>query len=74
MNNMTWLDLYNLLHKKANDIHNLDQKLWSSPVVVHDATSGDEYYCDTWLIDDPEGDDQLVLVINSESIFRETSE
>jgi hypothetical protein len=40
---MTWLDLYNLLHKKANDIHNLDSALWSSQVTVHDAPTGSEY-------------------------------
>ncbi len=40
---MTWLDLYNLLHKKANDVHNLDSSLWSSQVTVHDAPTGVEY-------------------------------
>tara|TARA_B100001094_G_scaffold22454_1_gene18993 strand:- start:1732 stop:1932 length:201 start_codon:yes stop_codon:yes gene_type:complete len=40
---MTWLDLYNLLHKKANDVHNLDSTLWSSQITVHDAPTGTEY-------------------------------
>lgn len=40
---MTWLDLYNLLYKKANDVHNLDSTLWSSQITIHDAPTGIEY-------------------------------
>lgn len=56
---MTWLDLYNMLHQKANDIKNLDSDIWSRPVMVHNAETGDEYVCDTWNIDS-----RLVLVYN----------
>jgi len=56
---MTWLDLYNMLHQKANDIKNLDSDLWNRPVMVHNAETGDEYVCDTWNIDS-----RLVLVYN----------
>lgn len=59
--NMTWLDLYNYLHKKANDINNLDSKLWNSKVVIHDAETGEEYDSDTFYIDD-----KLTLVMNYE--------
>lgn len=59
--NMTWLDLYNLLHQKANDINNLDSKLWNSKVVIHDAETGEEYDSDTFYIDD-----KLTLVMNYE--------
>ena len=56
---MTWLDLYNMLRQKANDIKNLDSDLWSRPVMVHNAETGDEYVCDTWEIDQ-----RIVLVFN----------
>ena len=48
---MTWLELYNFLHQKANDVHNLDSHLWQSEVVIHDATTGEESSVDTWEID-----------------------
>ena len=48
---MTWLELYNFLHEKANDVKNLDSELWQSEVVIHDATTGDEAAVDTWEID-----------------------
>ena len=57
---MTWLDLYNVLHQKANDISNLDDELWSRHVMVHNAETGDEYTCDTWNING-----RLVLVFNT---------
>jgi len=58
---MTWLDLYNVLHEKANDVKNLDSDLWSRPVMVHNDETGDEYTCDTWNIDD-----RMVLVFNAD--------
>lgn len=66
--NMTWLDLYNYLHKKANDIHNLDSKLWNSDIHIHDAVTGEEYTCDTFYIDDDTGNEKLVLMINIDEI------
>jgi hypothetical protein len=65
--NMTWLELYTFLHKKANDIHNLDSKLWNSNVHIHDAVTGEEYNCDTFYVDDNTGE-KLVLMINIEEV------
>lgn len=62
---MTWLDLYNTLHQKANDIKNLDSELWNRPVMIHNAETGDEHIVDTWLIsDNTEEPKRLVLVYN----------
>ena len=69
MNKMTWLDLYNFLHKKANDTSNLDDYNWGQQVMIHNAETGDEYPADTWVIANSEGKDRLVLVINDEEIF-----
>jgi hypothetical protein len=69
MNNMTWLDLYKFLYSKANDSSSFGQFDWNSPVIVHDASTGDEYSCDTWNIEDNKGNDKLVLVTNIDSIF-----
>ncbi len=71
MNNMTWLDLYNFLHQKANDINNPDQNMWQQKVVVHNAETGDEYPTDTWIVTDNRNFDRLVLVINAEEIYNE---
>lgn len=71
MNQMTWLDLYNFLHQKANDINHLDQNTWQQKVIIHNAETGDEYPTDTWIISDNRGNDRLVLVINSEEIYNE---
>lgn len=69
MNNMTWLDLYNFLYNQAN--LNVGKFNWSSPVMIHDASTGDEYNCDTWIISDDKGNDRVVLATNIESIFAE---
>lgn len=59
---MTWLDLYNFLHKNANDINKLNEmsKFWGQHVIVHNVETDDEYPCDTLIIND-----RLVLGINS---------
>lgn len=62
---MTWLELYNFLHEKANDITNLDSDMWQSTVLMHNIETGDEYPCDTWMItDDNDTGTRLVLGIN----------
>ena len=61
MNNITWLDLYNFLHEKANDINNPNPELWSSRVVIHNAKTGEDYNSDTFYIDG-----RLTLIINYE--------
>lgn len=71
MNNMTWLDLYNFLYSQANEVKNIGKINWQDPVMVHDASTGDEINCDTWIISDPRGDDRLVLATKIETIFSE---
>jgi hypothetical protein len=66
MNNITWLDLYNFLYSKAHDLNKLGDFEWNSPVIIHDASTGEEYDCDTYLIDN-----KLTLTINMESVFNE---
>lgn len=73
-NNMTWLDLYNFLHERANSIQHIGKFPWNSCVVVHDAENGDEYFCDTYNISDSRGDDRFVLVTNIERIFGENTD
>ena len=70
MSNLTWLDLYNFLHQKANDINTFGKFNWNEPVVIHDAATGDETLCDTWEISDKNSQDRLVLAINIEEIFK----
>jgi len=59
---MNWLDLYNLLHERANDIKNLDSDLWSQHVMAHNAETGDEYLLDSFEIDG-----RLVLAFNTDA-------
>lgn len=63
---MTWNDLLNFLvqAKDKQDI-NMD-----AHVMIHNAETGDEYPTDTWVISDSRGNDRLVLVINSEDIYK----
>jgi hypothetical protein len=62
-NNMTWLDLYNFLHKNANDAKKFNDmsRFWNQHVMVHNMETDDEYPCDTLIIND-----RLVLSINDE--------
>lgn len=72
MNNMTWLDLYNFLYERANNINAFGTFHWDKPVLVHDANTGDEFRCDTYYVTDDKGDDRLVLITNIEQIFHES--
>jgi len=74
MNQMTWLDLYNYLHSQANDIKNVGKFDWNSPVIVHDASTGDEYYCDTLIVSNNHSKDKVVIATNIETIFAENKE
>lgn len=47
---MTWLDLYNYLNAQANGLDNFGLFDWNSPVMVHDAATGQEYFCDTYIL------------------------
>ena len=71
MNKMTWLDLYNYLYDRANNVSAVGTFDWSRPVLVHDANTGDEFSCDTYYVTDNRGNDRLVLITNIEKIFEE---
>lgn len=73
MNNMTWLDLYNFLHRQANNIKNIGNLNWNEPVMIHDADTGDELSCDTYYVTDDQGQNRLVLITNIEKIFAENN-
>lgn len=72
MNKMTWLDLYNFLSERANNINAVGIFDWNKPVLIHDADTGDEFSCDTYYVSDSRGEDRLVLIINIEKIFNES--
>jgi hypothetical protein len=63
---MTWLDLYSYLYNQANNIENIGKFDWNTPVLIHDAETGNEYDCDTYIFDD-----KMTLTINMDSIFAE---
>ena len=63
---MTWLDLYNFLHTKANDVHRLDSEIWQSEVTIHDAKTGYEETVDSLNIDG-----KTVLAFNMNSYYNE---
>jgi len=73
MNKLTWLELYDFLHKQDNELKNIGNFNWQSPVIIHDGTTGDEFECDTMYISDSRGTDRFVLMTNIESIFKENS-
>lgn len=60
---MTWLDLYNILNEKANDIANLNSQIWNQPIIAHNAETGDEHICYTLNITD-NNNARFVLVYN----------
>lgn len=64
-----WIDLFQFLNQRANDINNLEKFDWQSPVIIHNAENGDEFNCDTYYINDSRGDNRFVLAINMESVF-----
>ena len=68
---MTWLDLYNFLHNKANNIKELDSDSWGKTVFVHNAETGEEVSCDVWSITDDNNKPRLVLAINEESLHNQ---
>lgn len=63
---MKWIDLFEFLNEQANNINNIGKFDWNSPVIIHDAETGDEYNCDTYTFDN-----RLTLTINMESVFNE---
>ena len=71
MNNITWLDLYNFLYKQTHDLDNLGKFNWNDPVIIHDASTGEEHSCDTYFISDDNNREHIVLATNIDSIFTE---
>jgi hypothetical protein len=61
---ITWLDLYNFLFERANNINAVGTFQWNTPIVIYDAATGDKFFCDTYYLEDT--DDGLVLMINKE--------
>jgi hypothetical protein len=60
---MNWLDLYNFLHERANNINTVGTFEWSKPVKVFDNATGELFHCDTYYLqEDTTGG--LVLMIN----------
>ena len=62
MQNMTWLDLYNFLHERANNVNAVGTFDWNKPVQVLDNATGELFNCDTYY--SQHKDDGLVLIIN----------
>lgn len=61
---MTWLELYNILHSKANDIKNLDSDLWKQEVVCHNAETGQED-----VLTNVNVDGKIVLAYNLDAFY-----
>jgi hypothetical protein len=74
MNHITWLDLYNFLYEKANNVKNFGDFDWSQRVIIHNASTGDEHTCDTYLISDSKNQEKLVLLTHIEALFSETKD
>ena len=49
---MTWLELYNFLHTKANDVKNLDSKIWQDKVIFYNVEDNIQTECDTLIFED----------------------
>jgi hypothetical protein len=50
---MNWLDLYNFLHKQANNIKEFGKFDWQEKVVVFDKYLGEFYEADLLQMNDP---------------------
>lgn len=68
MNKMTWLDLYDFLCKKANDINNLGSFPWQENVQVFDFETLEYYHTD--FIQMP--DNKISFSIDSSNTKEET--
>jgi hypothetical protein len=58
---MKWIDLFQFLNKTANDMKNIGKFNWQSEVLIYDASTGEEYTCDTYYV---RSNDQPILMIN----------
>lgn len=66
MEKMSWLDLYNFLHQKANDLKNLGSFNWQAPVEVYDNHYGGLHNADIVEFFDKNGNKETNLRIDSE--------
>jgi hypothetical protein len=62
MNKLTWLDLYNFLVERANNINAVGTFDWNQKVQIFDNATGELFNCDTYYLDDE--NNGLVLIIN----------
>jgi hypothetical protein len=62
---MNWLDLYNFLHQRANDVKNLGSFNWQAPVEVHDNQYGETSKADLIELYDDFGNKQFYIKIDS---------
>jgi hypothetical protein len=65
MNKMNWLDLYNFLHQRANDLKNLGSFNWQAPVEVFDNQYGETSKADLIELYDDFGNKQFYIKIDS---------
>lgn len=71
MTQMKWIDLFQFLNERANDIKNVGSFNWQAPVMIHDAETGDEFPCDTYYVSGDRGHERMVLITNMDKIFEE---
>lgn len=65
MNKMTWLDLYNFLNERANNVNAFGTFAWNDPVMIFDNATGEMFDCDTYYLqNDNNHDNDFVLMIN----------
>ena len=62
---MNWLDLYNFLHQRANDLKSLGTFNWQAPVEVFDNQYGETSKADLIELYDDFGNKQFYIKIDS---------
>jgi len=62
---MNWLELYNFLHQRANDLKNLGKFDWQAPVEVYDNQYGETSRADLIELYDDFGKEQIYIKIDS---------
>ena len=63
---MNWLDLYNFLHQRANDLKNLGKFDWQKEVTVYDNHFGGLYNADLIEFFNKDGNTEIHIKIDSE--------
>lgn len=62
---MTWLDLYNFLYQRANDVKNLGKFDWQAAVQVYDNQHGGLYHADLIQMYDQDIKKEIYIQIDS---------